>query len=90
MERDNHLWDVSCQVVKVNDFKLLAPHRCGLESHQGLWILSCEESIQLANVTSVVLLKQFVLEIMLKATPEIRFFVSGILDWLTSFVKIMS
>jgi hypothetical protein len=40
----------------VVDFKPLAPHRCGFESRQGLWILSCEEAIQLANGTSVVLL----------------------------------
>jgi hypothetical protein len=29
------------RVVKVVDFKPLAPHRCGFESRQGLWILSC-------------------------------------------------
>jgi hypothetical protein len=43
------------RVVKVVDFKLLAPHRCGFESLQGLWI-GCEETIQLAYGTSVVLL----------------------------------
>jgi hypothetical protein len=52
-------------VVKVVDFKPLAPHRCGFESRQGLWILSCEEAIQLAYGTSVVLLRcLFVPEIM--------------------------
>jgi hypothetical protein len=34
-------------VVKVVDFKTIAPHR-GFESRQGLWILSCQEVIQLA------------------------------------------
>jgi hypothetical protein len=52
-------------VVKVVDFKPLAPNRCGFESRQGLWILSCEEAIQLAYGTSVVLLRcPFVPEIM--------------------------
>jgi hypothetical protein len=36
--------------------KPLAPHRCGFESRQGLWILSCVEAIQLAYGTSVVIL----------------------------------
>jgi hypothetical protein len=36
------------RVVKVVDFN---PHRCGFESRQGLWILSCEEAIQLAYGT---------------------------------------
>jgi hypothetical protein len=44
-------------VVKVVDFKSLAPIRCGFKSRQGLWILSCEEAIQLAYGTSVVLLR---------------------------------
>jgi hypothetical protein len=44
-------------VVKVVDFKPLAPHRCGFESRKGLWILSFEEAIQLAYGTSVVLLR---------------------------------
>jgi hypothetical protein len=39
------------QVLKVVDFKPLAPHRCGFESLQGLWILSCEEAIKLAYGT---------------------------------------
>jgi hypothetical protein len=42
------LRDVRGRVVNVVDFKSLAPHRCGSESQQGLWILSCEEAIQLA------------------------------------------
>jgi hypothetical protein len=46
-------------------FKPLAPHRCRFESRLGLWILSCEEAIQLAYGTSVVLLRYlFVPEIM--------------------------
>ena len=44
-------------VVKVLDFKQLARQSCGFESRQGLWILSCEEAIQLAYGTSVVLLR---------------------------------
>jgi hypothetical protein len=43
----------------------LTSNRCRLESRQGLWILSCEETIQLAYGTSVVLLMcPFVPEIM--------------------------
>jgi hypothetical protein len=50
----------------------LAPHRCGFESRQGLWILSCEEAIQLAYGTSVVLLRcPFVPEIMHGKAPEV-------------------
>jgi hypothetical protein len=43
--------------VKVINFKPLAPHCCGFESRQGLCILSCEEAIQLAYGTSMVLLR---------------------------------
>ena len=32
-------------------------NHCGLESHQGLWNLSCEEAIQLAYGTSAVILR---------------------------------
>jgi hypothetical protein len=35
-------------VVKVVDFKPLAPHRCGFESQRGLLILSCLGAIRLA------------------------------------------
>jgi hypothetical protein len=59
-------------VVKVVDFKSLALHRCGFESGQGLWILSCEEAIQLAYGTSMVLLRcPFVPEIMHGTAPEV-------------------
>jgi hypothetical protein len=59
-------------MVKVVDFKPLAPHRCGFESRQGLWSLSCEEAIQLAKGTSVVLLRcLFVPEIMHGMAPEV-------------------
>jgi hypothetical protein len=59
-------------VVKVVNFKSLAPHSCGFESRQGLWILSCEEAIQLANGTSVVLLRcLFVPEIMHRRAFEV-------------------
>ena len=33
-------------VVKVIDFKSFAHHHYVFESHQGLWILSCEEAIR--------------------------------------------
>jgi hypothetical protein len=57
-------------VVKVVDFKPLAPHLCGFKSLQELWILSCEEAIQLAYGTSVVLLRYlFVPEIMHRRAP---------------------
>jgi hypothetical protein len=56
-------------VVKVVDFKPLAPHRCGFESRQGL---SGEEAIQLAYGTSVFLLRcPFVPEIMYRRAPEV-------------------
>jgi hypothetical protein len=59
-------------VVNVVDFKPLAPHCCGFESRQGLCILSCEEAIQLAYGTSVVLLRcPFVPEIMHGRAPEV-------------------
>jgi hypothetical protein len=59
-------------VVKVVDFKPLAPHRCGFEYRRGLWILSCEEAIQLAYGTSVVLHRcPFVSEIMHGRAPEV-------------------
>ena len=49
--------DILCRVGRVVDLESLAPHRCGFESHQELSILSCEEAIQLAFGTSVVLLR---------------------------------
>jgi hypothetical protein len=59
-------------VVKVVDFESLAPHRCGFESRQGLLILSCDETIQLAYGTSVVLLRcPFVPEKMHGRAPEV-------------------
>jgi hypothetical protein len=61
-------------VVKVVDFKPLAPHRCGFESRQGLWFLSYREAIQLAYITSLVLLRcPFVPEIMHGRAPEVYF-----------------
>jgi hypothetical protein len=47
---------ISVSVVKVVDFKQLAPQRCGFESHLDIWILACEEAIQVAYGPSVVLL----------------------------------
>jgi hypothetical protein len=60
-------------VVKVVDFKPLAPHLCGfVRIPTGTWILSCEEAIQLAYGTSVVLLRYpFVPEIMHGRAPEV-------------------
>jgi hypothetical protein len=50
----------------------LAPHSCGFESRQGLWILLSEEAIHLAYGTSVVLLRYpFVPEIMYGRAPEV-------------------
>ena len=44
-------------MVRVIDLESLAPRSCWFESHQGRWILSCEEAIQIAYGTSVVLLR---------------------------------
>jgi hypothetical protein len=66
------LGGVRGQVVKVVDFKPLAPHCCGFESQKGLWILSWEEAIKLAYGTSVVLLRcLFMPEIMQGRAPEV-------------------
>jgi hypothetical protein len=60
------------RVVKVFVFKPLAPHGCEFESRQGLWILSCEEAIQLGYGTLVVLLRfPFMPEIMYGRAPEV-------------------
>jgi hypothetical protein len=67
-----YVWGVYGRVVKVIDFKPLAPHRCGFDSRQGPWILSCEEPIQLAYRMSVVLLRcPFVPEIMHVRASEV-------------------
>jgi hypothetical protein len=59
-------------VVKVIDFKPLAPHLCGFESQKGLWNLSCEKAIQQAYGTSVVLLRcPFVPEIINGRASEV-------------------
>jgi hypothetical protein len=49
--------DVHGIVVKLVDFKLLAPHHCGFESQHGLNIFSCEETIQQAYRMLVVVLR---------------------------------
>jgi hypothetical protein len=65
-------WGVRGGVVKVIYFKPLAPHHCGFESRQGLWILSCDEANQLAYGTSVVLLRcPFVPEKMHRGALEV-------------------
>jgi hypothetical protein len=58
-------------VVKVVDFKPLAPHHCRFEFPKGLLILSFEEAIQLAYGPSVVLLGcMFVTEIITEGHPR--------------------
>ena len=42
-------------VSQIGDLESLAPHRCRFEFCQGLWILSCEEAVQLAYGKMVVL-----------------------------------
>jgi hypothetical protein len=70
------------RVVNVVDFKPLAPHRCGFEFRQGLWILSCEEAIQLAYGTSLILLRHpFVPEIMYWMTQERRYMTYTLSMW---------
>jgi hypothetical protein len=65
-------WGVRGRVVKVVDFKQLAPHRCGFESRQGLWIVSSEEAIQLDHGMLVDLLRSpFMPEIMHGRSPEV-------------------
>jgi hypothetical protein len=65
-------WGVNGQVLKVVDFKPLAPHLCGFGSRQGIWITSFEEAIQLANGTLQVLLRcPFMPEIMHKRALEV-------------------
>ena len=51
-------YDTSTGLVHEADsgVKSLAPYRGWFESHQGLWILSCQEAIQLAFESSVALL----------------------------------
>ena len=57
----------------VKSSRPLAPHRFGFESRHGLWIISCEDAIQLVYEMSVVLLRcQVVPEIMshkLRSSP---------------------
>jgi hypothetical protein len=57
-------------VVKVDDFKPLAPHRCGFESRQDFGFF--EEAIQVACGTSVILLRcPFLPEIIHGRAPEV-------------------
>jgi hypothetical protein len=59
------------RVVKVIDFKPLASHLCVFKS-QGQGLLSCEEAIQLAYVTSLALLRfSSVPDIMHGGAPEV-------------------
>jgi hypothetical protein len=61
----------TCTIISVDPF---APHHCGFEYQQGLWILSCEEAIKLAYRMLVVVLGcPFVPEIMHRMTPEVFF-----------------
>ena len=60
------------RVVRIVDSESLTPRRCGFESRQGLWILSCVKAIQLPYETSVVLFRcPLVLEIMHGGAPEV-------------------
>jgi hypothetical protein len=59
-------------VVKVIDFKPLAPHLCGFESREGLGFFHVRKIIQLAYGMSVVLPRcPFVPEIMPGRAPEV-------------------
>jgi hypothetical protein len=57
----------------VVDFKSLACHCCRFESHQGLWIVSCEEAIQITYRRMLVVLLRcpVVLETMLGEAPKV-------------------
>jgi hypothetical protein len=58
-------------VFKFVRLKPLAIHCCGFESRKGLWVLSCEEAIQLAYRMSVLLLRWlFVSELMHGGAPR--------------------
>ena len=64
--------DVHGRVVRVVDLDSLAPHYCGFESRQGLWILLCEEAIQLDYGMLVVPLRcPFMSEVMHGGAPEV-------------------
>jgi hypothetical protein len=59
-------------VVKVVDFKPLAPHCCKVRFPTGTWIFSCEEAVQLAYGMSMVLFRcPFVPEIMHRRASEV-------------------
>jgi hypothetical protein len=70
--------NISCraihgQVGKEFEFKPLALHSFGFKSCQGSWILSCEEGVQLASGTLVVLLRcQLESEINFDHTPSVK------------------
>ena len=67
---NNVVGDGRGQVVRVVDLESLVPHCRDFESRQGLCILSCEEVIQLAYGTSMILLRwPLVLEIH-RGAPE--------------------
>jgi hypothetical protein len=56
----------------VTSILYINPHRCGFESWQEHWILLCEEAIQLAYGTSVILLRSpFAPEIMHGMVQEV-------------------
>jgi hypothetical protein len=41
----HHWLHCLCRMVKVADFKSLAPYSCGFKSHQELWIHLCERNL---------------------------------------------
>ena len=51
------MWGVCSRVVRVVGLESLALHCCVFEPRQGLWIISCEDSIQLDYANLMVLLK---------------------------------
>ena len=65
-------WVARGRMGRVVSFVSLSTHSCRFESRHGVWILSCQEVIQLAYCTSVVLLRcPLVPDIMHGVTPEV-------------------
>jgi hypothetical protein len=60
-------------LLKIVDFKPLASNGCRFKSQQGLWILSCEEAIQLAYRSGwfYFMYVPFLSEIMHRRGPEV-------------------
>ena len=68
------LGNIRGQVAQVFDLETFAPHHCGFDSHQGLWIFSFEEAIQLGYIMLLVQLRCLLVpEIMHGGAPEVFF-----------------